>query len=242
MLQKTGKSSELNFFIAKGGFRRLDNCVRGDRGSFIFFTFADVMASKMFDMAFNTLFCALSSVFTQVTGTPIRGFLSAQLASLVLIARELRATTVQKQALSTRDWVRYRDNFVVLLLIVAADDGALPLKVNTEANQAFGQVFGMELQFEQWGPELDFLNECTISAYTLSTQTMTHPHVSNTQQMIASYIPNEMRACAHYRLDGSTARQNVSEVEALLTAMNYPPTPPTWWIPLIRKHVQKWGL
>ena len=161
LLKKMGRSSELTFFIAKGGFRRLDNCVRGDRGSFLFFTFSDVLAYTIFDMQFNTLFVAYSSVFTQTTGTPIGGSLSAQIASLVLIARELQAPESEKQRLAAREWTRYRDNFIILLFMHARTPQQLELAVQRETKQImanFSQVFGMELQVEQWGHELDFLN------------------------------------------------------------------------------------
>ena len=117
----------------------------------------------------------------------------------------------------------------------------------------------MELQVEQWGHELDFLGatlgdirgETPIrkkspiwesprgAAHPSSVQRMIHPHAPNARQMVESYMPNEVRSCAHYRLTTKTALRNVSVVERLLTAVGYPPA---WWKPLVRKHVQKWGL
>ena len=262
LLKKMGRSSELTFFIAKGGFRRLDNCVRGDRGSFLFFTFSDVLAYTIFDMQFNTLFTVFSSVFTQTTGTPIGGSLSAQIASLVLIARELQAPDSKKQRLAAREWMRYRDNYIILMLICAKTPEQLQQAVQRETAQAiqdFSDVFGMELQVEQWGHELDFLSatlgdirgETPIrkkspiwespkgAAHPSSVQRMIHPHAPNARQMVESYVPNEVRSCAHYRLTTKTALRNVSDVERLLSAVGYPPA---WWKPLVRKHVQKWGL
>ena len=96
LLQKLGRSTELTFFIVKGGFPRQDNFVQGDRGSFLFFTFNDVLAYTIFDMQFNTLFTAFSSIFTQSSGTPIEGTLSAQIAFKVLIARALQAPASEK--------------------------------------------------------------------------------------------------------------------------------------------------
>ena len=262
LLKKMGRSSELTFFIATGGFRRLDNCVRGDRGSFLFFTFSDVLAYTILNMQFNTLFVAYSSVFTQTTGTPIGGSLSAQIASLVLIARELQAPESEKQRLAAREWMRYRDNFIILLLIHARTPEQLELAVKHETKQVmtdFSQVFGMELQVEEWGHELDFLN-ATLggvrgtapnrkkgptwsaplgAAHPSSVQRMINPQAPNARQMVESYVPNEVRSCAHYRLTTAAVLRNVSEVEQLLSTVGYPPV---WWKPLVRKDVQKWGL
>ena len=128
-----------------------------------------------------------------------------------------------------------------------------------QAMQDFSQVFGMELQVEQWGRELDFLsatlgdvrgetpmrkkspvwNSPVGAAHPSSVQRMIHPHALNARQMVESFVPNEMRSCAHYRLTPAAALRNESEVETLLSTLGYRLT---WWKPLVRKHVQKWGL
>ena len=70
-------------------------------------------------------------------------------------------------------------------------------------------------------------------------QRMINPQAPNARQMVESYVPNEVRSYAHYRLTTAAALRNVSEVEQLLSTVGYPPA---WWKPLVRKHVQKWGL
>ena len=59
----------------------------------------------------------LSSILMQRTGVPISGSLSAQLASLVLIYRELTCSTSVKSQLDNLMCVRYRDNFITCVLI-----------------------------------------------------------------------------------------------------------------------------
>ena len=145
LMKKMGETGCLNFFIARGGMRRLDNCTQGDRASFMYFTFHDVLAYTAFDIVFNTLFCASSLVFTQVTGTPIGGSLSAQIASPVLIARELNSESMLDLRQTDWRWIRYRDNFIVHMFVSVPPDRDQETVMRDQATRAMGlfnAVFG----------------------------------------------------------------------------------------------------
>ena len=105
------------FSVGKGSFRQADNCDRGDTTNFHVFTFHDLPSYIQFDLRFNTVCKVLSSVLMQQTGIPIGGSLFAQLASLVLIYRELDCSAARESQLNSLMWVSYRDNFMMCLLI-----------------------------------------------------------------------------------------------------------------------------
>ena len=91
---------------------------------------------------------------------PIGGSLSAQIASLVLIARELRSDSSPRLQEMGWDWVRYRDNFLIHMSVQISGDAVTDTVMRRQADFAMAllnSVFGMELQLEQWGAEIDFL-------------------------------------------------------------------------------------
>ena len=111
-----------------------------------------------------------------------------------------------------------------------------------------------ETKLEQWGTVTDFLGArlCDVQGPSLirkkgpvwlveagwphppSTQSMIAP--PDAKQMIASYLPNEIKVCAHYHLSRKAAVQNDQDVEQL---MNYPGQ---WWKPVVHKHTDRWGI
>ena len=127
---------------------------------------------------------------------------------------------------------------IVDIPLGACSDDILKEKA-TLAMTLFHSVFSMELQLEQWGKELDFLGArlCNVrgpepikkkaptwqthlgSPHPPSGQRMISAIAPNAKQMITSYIPNEIKACAHYRMSTTTVAHNVQDVETLMERM-----------------------
>ena len=112
-----------------------------------------------FDTRIGDLFVFLSSVVAQNTGIPIGGSCSAQLASLVLIFREIRSTL--HHILSDALWIRYRDNFLFLVFkYLHAEQNELLVQ---ELQEALSAMTSMQITVEQQGQALKFL-ECWLTA------------------------------------------------------------------------------
>ena len=195
---------------------------------------------------------ALSSIFTQVTGTAIGSSCSAQVASLVLIFRE--STQTLPSVLENTLWSRYRDNFLVLL--------ALPQRQDREVQvhkifEAFHQLAAMNVTVEHVGKEIDFL-ECTLrhpldtcpiavrdllSMESKSTPCQVRKMLSalapNTQGALVSMAPNDVKKSQHLRLTPEAVKSNLKNYSELYQAMEYPHA---WWEPTFRKCCLKWGL
>ena len=107
--EKTQSSSMIYFYLSKDGCRQMDTTVSSPRATRWHFSFSDLVHFVSFDTNMGDLFVFLSSVMAQNTGIPIGGSCSAQIASLVLIFRELRSPL--PHILSDAMWIRYRDNF-----------------------------------------------------------------------------------------------------------------------------------
>jgi hypothetical protein len=86
--KKKQSRGNIRFYIAKSGLRKLDNHLRGPSDSFYVLTFEVLLQYVSFDLVFNTSFICLGEILTQLTGTPIGGSLSAQLACMVMVYRE----------------------------------------------------------------------------------------------------------------------------------------------------------
>ena len=107
IMKERKSSSSLYFYLSKDGCRQLDTTVSSPISTHWRFSFSDLAHFVSFDTCMGDLFVFLSSVMTQNTGIPIRGSCSAQLASVVLIFRELRSPL--PHILSDAMWIRYRD-------------------------------------------------------------------------------------------------------------------------------------
>ena len=260
--KKMGRRLPLCFFIAKGGNRGLDAWEKGSSADFHCFTFDDTIAYVVFDLTFNTICRILSSVVMQTTGTPIGGSLSAQIASLVLLYRELTARSGAKRSLDAALWSRYRDNFSVNTAVTMRRNETLTDAVQRRAGvlqKQFKSVFNMSVTLEQWGTTIDYLESNLADVHgpqPLHTKTIqwdsppgvsTPPRISklidptapNARDMVTTLVPNEVKKSAWYRLSPAAATENLSSLVHLLTTKKYPNT---WWANTLRKSAGKWGL
>ena len=261
VISKRAQKHPLRFFIGKGTVRKEDNCDRGDTTNYHIFNFHDLLSYIRFDLTYNTVCKVLSSILMQQTRVPIGGSLSAQLASLVLIYRELTCSACVKSELNNLMWVRYRDNFITCILITIRKGQTLQAAVQSKLariQKLFAKVFHMKLTLEQWG-ELDFL-ECHLGDITGSYPiTMRHipwttPEGASTPSrpqkmmdqdapsacdMLTTFVPNEVKKCAYYRMTASGATNNLQGVIQLMQQKGYTKE---WWQPRLRHCANKWGL
>ena len=262
LLRKMDRRLPLNFFIAKGGNRKLDTWEKGSSTDFYFFSFDDVLSYVIFDLTFNSICRILSSLIIQTTGTPIGGSLSAQIASLVLIYRELRAKGTAKHELDQILWCRYRDNFSVNTAVTLRPNEPVSAAVARRAStiqKHLKSVFNMRVTLEQWGHEIDYLESrlgdvqsptplrVKSTQWTCSPGTPTPPRpqklidptAPNARDMVRTFVPNEVKKSAWYRLSPVVATENLSQLVTLLNAKSYPPT---WWTQPLRRSATRWGL
>jgi hypothetical protein len=251
----------INFFIAKNGDRKQDNAKTGMAAAFHCLTLPDILSYVSWDLRFNTVFMSLSSVLCQLTGVPIGGSLSAQLASMVLISREIRARDVDPYFFGYH-WSRYRDNFIFLCSVkkqpTLSMEESTGLALET-IRRRLAIFFGMGTTLEQYGSSIGFL-ECQLGdprgSDPLSTKyhpdvakpgdsappqrlKMIPAHAPNARNTMASLIPNHIKKCAHYRLSLGSARDNIERFVSLLQKMQYPTS---WWSIPLRRCSEKWGL
>ena len=204
----------------------------------------------------------MSSLIIQTTGTPIGGSLSAQIASLVLIYRELKAKGIAKRELDQILRCRYRDNFSVNTAVTLRPNEPVSAAVARRASTILKHpksVFNMRVTLEQWGHEIDYLESrlgdvqgpnplrvkstqwtCSPGAPTPPRpQKLIDPIAPNARDMVRTFVPNEVKKSAWYRLSPAVATENVSQLVTLLNAKSYPPT---WWTQPLRRSATRWGL
>ena len=262
LLRKMDRRLPLNFFIAKGGNRKLDTWEKGSSTDFYFFSFDDVLSYVIVDLKFNSICRILSSLIIQTTGTRIGGSLSAKIASLVLIYRELRAKGTAKRELDQVLWCRYRDNFSVTAAVTLRPNEPVSATVARRAStiqKHLKSVFNMRVTLEQWGHEIDYLESrlgdvqgptplrVKSTQWTCSPGTPTPPRpqklidptAPNARDMVRTFVPNEVKKSAWYRLSPVVATENLSQLVTLLNAKSYPPT---WWTQPLRRSATRWGL
>jgi hypothetical protein len=116
-----------------------------------------------FEVKGNNLFTAGGFVFAQMVGVPIGGKISAQIASMFLMVKEIKFIKIdlhfQKVFLT-----RYRDNIYLIgpyLLVKSSMNNWIIFLT---------QIYKIPVQFEQFGSSIDIL-EVTISAQPNLTQT-----------------------------------------------------------------------
>ena len=99
----------LCFSISKDGNRKRDFVGSGSREFFFVITWADIMHFVFLSLTIDVFYVGASSIFRQLTGLPTGGSLSAQLASLFLIANELGTPFPSRHLLPS---LRDCDNFL----------------------------------------------------------------------------------------------------------------------------------
>ena len=106
------QATNTRFSVHQGGITHLD-CIAANVScpGFLKISFTDILHFVFWDLMFNDTFVTCSSVFAQAVGTAIGGSASAQYASLVVTNKEV---TMNRTSLPPI--VRYRDNFLVLVL------------------------------------------------------------------------------------------------------------------------------
>ena len=161
---------------------------------------------------FNTVYKVLSSILVQHTGVPIGGSLSARLASLTFIYRELTCTASNMSEINNLLWVKCRDNFILCLLITMLKGHSLQAAAEaqlTRVKRLSAKFFRMKLTLEQWGTELDFL-ECHLKDVPRSEPlTMHHIQMGN-----AKWFPRPVEA---QKTDGSRCTEHQSHAADIHT-------------------------
>ena len=229
-IQKERKSSSsLYFYLSKDGCRQPDTTVSSPKSTHWRFSFSDLAHFVSFDTCMGDLFVFLSSVMTQNTGIPIGGSCSAQLASLVLIFRELRSPL--PHILSDAMWIRYRDNFLFLVFsFLHAEPND---RLVRDLQEAISVMTSMQITVEQQGRALKFL-ECWltdprdespigvpdyVSVHTPDcvpqAKKLMNPTAPTVEYMLQSLIPNWTRNAMHYRLTTEQATTNLANLYRL---------------------------
>jgi|Transcript_41104 hypothetical protein len=235
---QTNTSSSLYFYLSKDGCRQMDTTTSSPRATHWRFSFSDLAHFVSFDTRIGDLFVFLSSVMAQNTGIPIGGSCSAQLASLVLIFREIRSPL--PHILSDALWIRYRDNFLFLVFrYLHAEQNELLVQ---ELQEALSAMTSMQITVEQQGQALKFL-ECWLTAPRSESplglpdyvnvqtpdcvpqvQKLMNPTAPTVEYMLQSLIPNWTRNAMHYRLTPSQATTNLQHLHRLFTTVGYTPS------------------
>ena len=198
------------------------------------------------------IFFFLTSVMAQNTGIPMGVLCSAQLASIVLIFRDLR--TPLPHILSDAMWIRYRDNF--LFLILQYPDESQNQRLITDLQCAVSSMMSMQITVEHRAPALKFLQcslseprgpspiglpdfvSMTIAETVPQTRKLMDPTAPTVQCMLNSLIHNWTCNALHYRLTPQQATTNLGYLHRLFTQVGYAPT---MWRPLFRNQALKWG-
>ena len=133
---------------------------------------------------YNDTFVMCSSIFAQALGTAIGGSTSAQYASMVVAKKEIDLNSSSLPSI-----VRYRDNFLVLVL--------QSFLQHTSVNECIAQVLRrltatirMNLTLEALTPRLPFL-EAMVFVTSNST------FGPNSRDMLSSYVPNQIAKCTY---------------------------------------------
>ena len=180
------REDRVKFFVHKGGVKGLD-CIASDqsRPGFYKFSFHHVLHFVFWDLMFNDTFVMCSSIFAQALGTAIGGSTSAQYASMVVAEKEIYLNSSSLPPI-----VRYRDNFLVLVL--------QSFLLHTSVNECIAQVLRrltetirMNLTLEGVTPRRPFLE---AMVFVTSNSTFS----PNSRDMLSSYVPNQIAKCTHY--------------------------------------------
>ena len=241
----------LNFFMSRDRNRKLDNMTGGAACHFLRLTFHDALHVVLYDLQLNDLFLCLTSVLSQNTGIPIGGPMSAQLASLTLIYREL--VQPLPWGLQHTMWVRYRDNFLFMMLCMPGVNQNVVLE---SYRQELEILTSMQITLEQSGQSLQFL-ECQLEnphgPHPITLPNFLHQEEKpsspayvkklidgealNWPTMVASLVPNMVKKAFHYRLNHSSLRLNLNRLSEFFMC-KYGAKPA--WSDLLRSHTRKW--
>ena len=242
----------IHFFLSKDANRKLDHMARGQPSHFTRLAFHDVLHIALYDLQLNDLFLCLISVMSQNTGIPIGGPMSAQLASLTLIYKEI--VHPLPWGLQHAMWVRYRDNFLFVMRCLPGVN--LPV-LHESYRQELEILTGMQITLEQVGTTIRFL-ECQLSD-PASAHPITLPDflavdekpsspsyvrklidggAVNWPSMVASLVPNMVKKGFHYRLARVSLEMNLQRVYDFLRT-KYGAV--ASWTSLFRQHKNKWS-
>ena len=233
------------FWIHKGGVKTLDHVAcNGSKTGYYKLGFVDILHYVFWDLLFNDMFVSCSSVFRQTCGIAIGGSSSAQFSSLVVAYKE----RVLKDK-NLPPMVRYRDNFLVLLLTSLAHTD--PHVTVQRVADTLHETLGMELTVECISGVLPFLeanlfvsssHDVEISvkppvfhcgpgaSHPASHQRMLDHFSPNTPPMLASFVPNQVLKAMHYAFGSEIIFFNICCLMLLLTSKQYPAS---WWKPTI---------
>ena len=159
-------------------------------------------------------------------------------------------------------WVRYRDNFIFSLLTTMCKGQSLQAAAEAKPTRVkclFAKVFRKKLTLEQWGTELDFL-ECHLkdiprcepltmrrihwemrdgSPTPSRLKKLMNPEAPSTSDMLRTFILNEVKKCAYYRMTPQGATTNL---HCVIDLMQHKQCVRDWWKPKMQHCVVQWGL
>ena len=205
------KAGDLVFALHPGGLKLLD-CLRRPhtRDAYICYSITNIHCILAIELLVNDEVVHCTSIFRQLLGLAIGGCMSPQGASLAVLHRE-RALGEH----TLPPMVRYRDNYLILLLRVRDEYGPMEEKLR-DAMSTLSSVIGMTLKIENPGPVIPFL-EATLSFDSVglpdlrlrkptfnfqfgmssppSPMRMVDAHFPSPKGMVRSYVPSVVLKC-----------------------------------------------
>ena len=155
--------------------------------------------------------------------------------------------------------VRYRDNFLVLVLQHALH-GLSPAEFIQQVKSRVQTSLAMQLTVEAVSRNLPFLEamvfitsrstvELTVKPPVFTSQPgESHPPSQkrlldffspNAQDMLSSYVPNQVAKCTHYAFGREVMFLNICCLISLLRSKDYPKQ---WWKPMVLAKCHTIGL
>ena len=249
------KPGELVFALHPGGLKKLDSLrKRRTRDPCICYSITDIYCMLVVELLINDEFVHCTSVFRQLLGLAIGGCLWAQGASLAVLRRE---RTLAQHDLPPM--VRYRDNYLLLLLRAQGDLYPLEEKLH-DAMSTLSSVIGMKLKIENLGPVIPFL-EATLQfdptglpdlrmrtpvfLYEAGMSTrpcpvrMINAHYPSAKGMLRSYVPSVVLKCQSMGFSHAAFSENVYCFTLVCLHKNYPGE---WWKPQLVCISDRYGL
>ena len=249
------REDQVKFFVHKGGVRGLD-CMANNhsRPGFYKFSFPDVLHFVFWDLMFNDTFVMCSSIFAQALGTAIGGSASAQYASMVVARKEIEVGHDSLPPI-----IRYRDNFLVLVLRKFLSHTPVHEYIHSVMNRLTATI-GMNLTLEAVTPRLPFLEAmvlitsgscveltlkppvfhcCPGASHPPSHKRLLDAFSPNSRDMLTSFVPNQISKCAHYAFGREVIDLNILCLLSLLNRKQYPRE---WWKPQLLAKCHTIGL
>ena len=249
------KAGDLVFALHPGGLKQLD-CLRRPRtrDAYICYSITDIYCMLAIELLVNDEFVHCTSIFRQLLGLAIGGCMSAQGASLAVLHRE---RALPKHTLPPM--VRYRDNYLLLVLRVQGEYGPMEEKLRA-AMSTLSSVIGMTLKIENLGPVIPFL-EATLSFDSIglpdlrlrtptfeftfgmssppSPVRMVDAHSPSAKGMLRSYVPSVVLKCQSMGFCNAAFSDNVYSFTLVCLHKHYPGE---WWKPQLISISDRYGL